>query len=275
MCALACSATLAGVPVVDVGAGVAQARIALAVAGKAAAAPGAATMASATPLYNERGYRGTVAHGHALWYRFREEESGRPLFEVWGRTSSCPVRATLLGARGHVYGELISDASEILPFSIGLPGAGRYYLRIDADPYKTCAGAAFVVRLVEPEQPAPPGAGSEPGSSSAEPTPSETPTTTTPTMTPTTPTTTTPTTPTTTPTTTTPARGTAPSKETAVPPIVTKTCDSSLERLAYLTGAVEREREAVRRHRASVAALRRLEAEKLQVKRRERASCRL
>jgi hypothetical protein len=121
--------------------------------------PGGATMAEATRLRETSSrelisYRGTVQEpGQQIWYEFYTNERGRMLFEVSGRTPSCPVRATILDVRGRTLGELISDSVDALFFAVPLPRepvSNLYYLRIDADPYIACGSASYAFQLLEP-----------------------------------------------------------------------------------------------------------------------------
>jgi hypothetical protein len=117
-------------------------------------------MASATSVYSFQAYRGTAgrAPAEALWYQFSGDGAEQVLFEVSGLTRSCPVRATVLDARGRVLGEIIVAAGETLPFAAPLPAhpvSETDYLRIDADPYRACAAAAYSFTLSEPFEPAP------------------------------------------------------------------------------------------------------------------------
>jgi len=143
--------------------GVARAGARATSAENTAGAPGGATMASATQLENGISYRGTVTEpGQRIWYKLDAQDAERILLEVWGTTRSCPVRATVLDARGRTLGQLISTNSEILFFAVLVPVhpvSGVYYLRIDADPYTSCASAGYVFKIVEPGQPikCPPG----------------------------------------------------------------------------------------------------------------------
>jgi hypothetical protein len=239
--------------VLSIGVGVARASVAVP-AVTPAGAPGGPTIASATQLYNGLSYRGTVERGRALWYRFKAENAGRADLEVWGRTRSCPIRATVTGPRGGALGEIISSTSEILPFSVPLrvhSDTGLYYVRIDTDPYTACAGAGYVFTLSEPEQPGP--------LPSEEPSPSQTASPPSSSPSPGSP----------------PRTGTMPSKESAspVPQIEQGNCGSALDQLRRATIAVERERALVRRHRAGIGTLRSVEAQKLTARRRERAIC--
>jgi hypothetical protein len=124
----------------------------------AASAPGGATMASATPLGNQPSYRGTIAPGGQLWYKFEHTDGERMHVNLWGKTPACPVRATMLDADGHELGEIISSTHEIEPFIVYFPPhevSLVYYLRIDTGPAASapCAGAGYVFTLQEPEQP--------------------------------------------------------------------------------------------------------------------------
>ena len=116
-------------------------------------------MEAATPLANAPRYRGTVEPGQELWYRFEDTGGGegRVYIDLWGPTQSCPVRATLFDASGRALGELVSFTREIEPFIVYFPpqqASLTYYLRIDAEPSSaSCAGADYVFRLLEPEQP--------------------------------------------------------------------------------------------------------------------------
>lgn len=209
-------------------------------------APAGATTASATAVYSELSYRGTAQRGHELWYQVSSEGEQEVLVNVWGRTSSCPIRAALLDARGRTLGEIISSTSEILPFAVRLPAhqvSGSYYLRVDTDPYMSCARAGYVLKLIEPERPIPPPP-LAPVPCTHEPC----------TVTP-------------------PATATLPSRETAVPLLEERSCYSDQSALRNATVAVEAERALARRHRASVTALRKVEAQKLAARRRERAAC--
>lgn len=228
-----------------------------------ASAPGGATMAAATSLYDYVSYRGTVQRGTAQWYSFRANGAKRVLLQVWGRTQSCPVRASLVEAHGHTLSEIIASSEEILPFGSPLAAhspAGAYYVRMDVDPYRSCESAGYAFTLSEPEQPDPcegitsakegcapvvePGpASTPPAGSSTEPR-----------------------------TTTTPRTGTLPSKE-SVPAIDQPACDAALTVLRRATVTVERERALVRRGKANERTLRAQEANKLTVRRRERALC--
>ncbi len=219
-----------------IGAGVGRA----AEAGEAVSfgAPGGTALVSATALNNESSYRGTVHRGGALWYKFDSQGAERVLVNVWGRTRTCPVRATVLNAHRRVLGELISSSAEILPFAAPLPArpfAGAYYLRIDEDPYSACATGRYVLELVEPQQPspAPPALAPAPGAVQPE--------------------------------------MTAPA--TNERSIVPGRCNTALYTLSRATVVLERERWLVRRHRAGIASLRGAEARKLQARRRERAIC--
>ncbi|HXA55472.1 MAG TPA: hypothetical protein VNV37_11430 [Solirubrobacteraceae bacterium] len=122
---------------------------------------GGTSMASATPVYSFQSYRGTAgrAPAGALWYQLSGDGFERVLFEVSGRTRSCPVRAAVLDARGRVLGEIIVAAGETLPFAAPLPThhqvSGTYYLRLDADPYRACAAAAYSFSLSAPFEPPP------------------------------------------------------------------------------------------------------------------------
>jgi hypothetical protein len=116
-------------------------------------------MAAATQLKNELSYRGTIAEpGQQIWYKLDAVDGERAIVNLWGRTRSCPVRATLLDARGRGLGEIVSSTSEIQPFIVYFPAnpvSATYYLRIDL-PRASCAGAGYVFTLVAPEQPQPP-----------------------------------------------------------------------------------------------------------------------
>ena len=213
-------------------------------------APGGATMTSATQLYDELGYRGTIRRGEAQWYKLSSQGAERALVDLWGRTRSCPVRATLMNAHRRMLGEMISSAKEILPFAAPLPArpySGVYYLRIDADPYSTCASAGYVLKLIEPETPAPMESPVQEATPPQEATKQEAE-------------------PTTTPAHTAPSYGPAPG-------IQTNGCSTALYALSRATVVVERDRYLVRRHRARVASLRSAEAHKLTARRRERAAC--
>lgn len=204
-------------------------------------APGGAAKASATMLYNELSYRGTVTRGAQRWYKFKSNGPGRILVEVWGRTRSCPVRAVLLDARGRPLSALFSSDREILPFAAPLPAhpiANTYYLRIDADPYLSCARASYVFKLIEPEQPgAPVAVPLEPAATISQ----------------------------------VPHSAMAPSREADW--LESGRCDSALYALSSATVAVEVERYRWRHHRASIGAVRSVERHKLTVRRRERAIC--
>jgi len=121
-----------------------------------AGAPGGATMASATRLYPQSSNRGTVDEKtQQIWYELYSEKGERALFQVWGPTRSCPVRVALLDARGRTLGQIVSSSREIEPFLVlfpAHPASDVYYLRIDADPYRSCASASYTVILLEPEQ---------------------------------------------------------------------------------------------------------------------------
>lgn len=117
-------------------------------------------MASAAPVYSFNTYRGTAGRAptETLWYTFRGDDAERVLFEMSGRTRSCPVRAAVLEAGGRVLGEIIVAAGETLPFAAPLPAhpaSNTFYLRIDADPYRECAAAGYSFALSEPFEPRP------------------------------------------------------------------------------------------------------------------------
>ncbi len=121
---------------------------------------GGTSMASATSVYSFQAYSGTAGRApvEALWYRFSGEGEERVLFEMSGQTRSCPVRAAVLDARRRVLGEIIVAAGETLPFAAPLPAhpaSETDYLRIDADPYRACAAAAYSFTLSSPFEPAP------------------------------------------------------------------------------------------------------------------------
>jgi hypothetical protein len=128
-------------------------------------APGGATPISATPLYSGRRYQGTIdKKGQEIWYQFYAGYKERALFELSGRTRSCPIRATLLDGVGKKLAQIISSSSEVEPFLVvvpSIPGLNLYRLQIDADPYVSCAKGSYSVSMIEPfseppERPLPP-----------------------------------------------------------------------------------------------------------------------
>jgi hypothetical protein len=133
------------------------------------------TMASAIPLTANATYAGKlVRHSELAWYKLAGEAS--PLgVDVQSTTSSCAVRASILNSGGRVFGELISSAREDLPFVVGVPVVGVYYLRLDVNPYShyPCAGAGYLIREVRlhPLEASSPNEGTEPN----EPTPGSSP----------------------------------------------------------------------------------------------------
>jgi hypothetical protein len=106
---------LGWLPAACVAVGLLSAGSGVAHAGQAAEAPvpasrpGGMTIASATQLYSELSYRGTVKRGEQLWYRFNSESDERVRIEIWGTTRSCPVRAAVLNLRRRTLGEMISS----------------------------------------------------------------------------------------------------------------------------------------------------------------------
>jgi hypothetical protein len=199
-------------------------------------APGAAAMSAATPFYHGLSYRGTISGAASqAWYRFESDGAERAIVEVWGRTASCPVRASVLDAGGHTLAQLISSSSEILPLLVGLrAGAGSdVYLRIDADPYRACASAGYVVTLFEPEDLPPCAANPHP----------------------------------------TPECPVASFRPEPAPALVQRACEDAGATFARATVAVARERALIARGRGSYAALVRLEAERLASRRRALATC--
>jgi hypothetical protein len=120
-------------------------------------APGGATAGTATALHNGVSYRGTIATARTqVWYRLRSRGAQVAIVNVWNSTKSCPVQVTLLDARRHQLGRIISSREEILPFVVAFPAhpvSSAYYVLVDTDPYLRCAGAGYVLTLVQPEQP--------------------------------------------------------------------------------------------------------------------------
>jgi hypothetical protein len=123
-----------------------------------AGAPGASSVALATPLHNELSYRGAVGAQHRqFWYRFQAGGARRAILEVWSTVGSCPVRVTMLDQRRHVLAQTITTHEEILPFVVSLrarTAAEPFYVRVDASPFgSSCARSAYVLTIVEPQQP--------------------------------------------------------------------------------------------------------------------------
>ena len=131
--------------------------------------PGGATMATATALVTESSYRGAIdAPAAQAWYQLQVAAGEKVAFEVRGKTSSCPVRASFVDASGRTLEQLTSTARESLPFLVSAPQRATsesYYLRIDISPSSTCSHAGYAFRLLFPEQeppcvqPAPPSPG--------------------------------------------------------------------------------------------------------------------
>jgi hypothetical protein len=117
-------------------------------------APGGATQVSATPLYSERLYKGTIRKkGQQIWYQFRAGYNERALFELSGRARRCPVRATLLDGAGNILAQIISSASEVEPFLVLLParaGLNLYLLRLEGDSNVSCSRGSFSLTMIEP-----------------------------------------------------------------------------------------------------------------------------
>jgi hypothetical protein len=122
-------------------------------------APGGATQASATPLYSQRLYKGTIREkGQLIWYQFQAGYDERALFELSGHTRRCPVRATLLDGAGNILAQIISSSSEVEPFLVLLParaGPNPYFLRLEGDPYVSCTRGSFSLTMTEPYAPEP------------------------------------------------------------------------------------------------------------------------
>jgi hypothetical protein len=205
-------------------------------------APGSVTRASATQLDNELNYRGSVAPGQRLWYKLAAAGE-RAYVEVRGETPLCSVRAALLDARGRTLGQIVSSTRETLPLLVYFPAhavSKRYYLRIDANPYASCASTDYVFKLVEPEQPEPVECPPPTTGTNGEQQPRSC---------------------------------SAPSKASAVPAFVSRACASYQAAFDRVNRAVAKLRALVARRRARIRALRRLEGVERAARRRANVRC--
>ncbi|HTR72947.1 MAG TPA: hypothetical protein VMG80_05065 [Solirubrobacteraceae bacterium] len=190
--------------------------------------PGGASRGAATALKNGVSYRGQLESGQRAWYKLETDEGERVKVRLWGRTPSCPVRATLIDGHGRALGEIVSTTHEIEPFIVYYPEGDTspdYYLRVQPGPSTAaCASAAYVFTLQEPEQEEPISCGSTPGPN-GEPV----------------------------------ASCTSPSKETAAPAYEARACASASRSYRRLESelARERARSARRRLEAEIGAARR------------------
>lgn len=117
---------------------------------------GGASRAVATALKNKVSYGGQVAPGQQAWYKLNPEQGERVSVRLSGRTQLCPVRMTLIDARGLGLGEIVSTTRELEPFIVYYPGdetSSDSYLRVQQGPSAAlCASAAYLFTLQEPEQ---------------------------------------------------------------------------------------------------------------------------
>jgi hypothetical protein len=117
---------------------------------------GGASRVAATALNNGVSYRDQVAPGQQSWYELEADQGERVSVRLWGKTQPCPVRMTLIDARGLALGEIVSTTREIEPFIVYYPEhetSSYYYLRVQqATSAAGCASAAYVFTLQEPEQ---------------------------------------------------------------------------------------------------------------------------